>query len=57
MILHRFTPPSLRPLLPALLLGLSLPLTSPAMASTTQACCSHTVSNAPVNPASTPTAV
>ncbi len=33
MILHRFTPPSLRPLLPALLLGLSLPLTSPAMAS------------------------
>ena len=33
MILHRFTPPSLRPLLPALLLGLSLSLTSPAMAS------------------------
>ena len=30
---------------------------SPAMASTTQACCSHTVSSAPVNPASTPTAV
>ena len=33
MILNRFPRPSLRPLLPALLLGLSLPLTSPAMAS------------------------
>ena len=33
MILHRFTRPSLRPLLPTLLLGLSLPLMSPAMAS------------------------
>lgn len=33
MILHRFTRPSLHPLLPALLLGLSLPLMSPAMAS------------------------
>ena len=34
MILNRFPRPSVRPLLPALLLGLSLPLTSPAMAST-----------------------
>ena len=33
MILNRFPRPSLRPLLPVLLLGLSLPLTSPAMAS------------------------
>ena len=34
MILNRFPRPSMRPLLSALLLGLSLPLTSPAMAST-----------------------
>ena len=34
MILNRFPRPSVRRLLPALLLGLSLPLTSPAMAST-----------------------
>ena len=29
----------------------------PAAAKTTQACCSQTVSNAPVSPASTPTSV
>ena len=29
----------------------------PAAASTTQACCNHTVSNAPVMPANTPTSV